>query len=45
MKLDQLIDIAMGNIFGNSLNDLERRVLYPGPFQFANYAQLIKKQL
>ena len=32
MKLGQLIDIVMGNIFTKSLHDFEDRVLNLGPF-------------
>ena len=47
MKLGQLIDIVMGNMFGKYtvLNDFEEWDLNPGSFQFKNVPQLIKNQI
>ena len=44
MKLGQLLDIDMGDIFKNFLHYLEDWVLHPDPFQFNNLPQSIKKQ-
>ena len=41
-ELDQLIVIAMGNIFSKILLELEDWVLIPGPFYFTNLTQFAK---
>ena len=45
MKLAQLKDIVMGNIFEKNVYNMDDWVLETGPFQFTNLRQLIKNPL